>query len=420
MLKSRRNEILVAMVLIAPFVVVYGWLFIYPTIQMVRLSFTNAPLIGEGAWIGLDNYVRLFSDRIFRTAVWNTGYFVLLTVIPGTAVALAHRDDGEPAQGLDAEHHPRCLLPALHPAGDGGLPDLVVDLRHPVRHRPVHHRADRRPAGQRLARGRWFMPMAALVTIWWTNGFSILLFLAGLRNISPEIYEAAALDGATRWQVFWRITWPLIWPVTVLCLTIQLILQLKIFDQVYLFSLGGRTNTTMVLVQYIYEQAFVHNKGGYGATIAVALFVLVVVVSVLQYQALRAQGCAMSTAPRAMAYAGSAEYRRIRYLDIGGLILTLLTVIAAVIWAFPLYWAVITTFKPEHEVVRPYIELLARHLHRSRPISTSSPTPRSCRWYINSIIVSGVITVLVVGDGCGLRLRHLAAPLSRAGRFCGG
>jgi multiple sugar transport system permease protein len=136
----------------------------------------------------------------------------------------------------------------------------------------------------------WLLPMVALLTIWWTNGFSILLFLAGLRNISPEIYESAELDGANRWQKFIRITWPLIWPVTVLCLTIQLILQLKIFDQVYLFSLGGRTNVTMVLVQYIFEQAFVHNKGGYAATVAVALFVIVVGFSILQFQALRARG----------------------------------------------------------------------------------------------------------------------------------
>ncbi len=91
-----------------------------------------------------------------------------------------------------------------------------------------------------------------------------------MRNIPRELYEAAVLDGATRWQNFARVTWPLIWPVTVLCLTIQLILQLKIFDQVYLFALGGRTAATMVLVQYIFEQAFQRNSGGYAATIAVA------------------------------------------------------------------------------------------------------------------------------------------------------
>jgi multiple sugar transport system permease protein len=76
----------------------------------------------------------------------------------------------------------------------------------------------------------------------------------------------------------------------VLCLTIQLILQLKIFDQVYLFSLGGRTAATMVMVQYIFEQAFQKNSGGYAATIAVALFVIVIAFSVFQYQVLRIRG----------------------------------------------------------------------------------------------------------------------------------
>jgi multiple sugar transport system permease protein len=136
----------------------------------------------------------------------------------------------------------------------------------------------------------WVLPMVAVITIWWTNGFSILLFLAALRNIPKEVNEAAQLDGATRWQLFTRVTFPLLWPVTVLCLTIQLILQMKIFDQVYLFTQGGRTNVTMVMVQYIFDQAFVHNKGGYAATIAVAMFVIVIAFSVLNFQALRSRG----------------------------------------------------------------------------------------------------------------------------------
>ena len=135
-----------------------------------------------------------------------------------------------------------------------------------------------------------FMPTVAFVTIWWTMGFNILLFIAGLRNISPEIYEDAQLDSAGRWRQFTRITWPLIWPITVLVLTIQLIAQLKIFDQVYLFSLGGRQDATIVLVQYIYKLAFQQNKGGEAATAAVLLFGMIIVLSVLQYQLLRARG----------------------------------------------------------------------------------------------------------------------------------
>jgi len=105
-----------------------------------------------------------------------------------------------------------------------------------------------------------------------------------------ELLEAARLDGANRWTSFRYLTWPLIWPVTALVLTIQLILQLKVFDQVFLMQAGNQTNATMVLVEYIYTTAFSGKQGGYGATIAVALFVLVLVVSVVQFQILRLRG----------------------------------------------------------------------------------------------------------------------------------
>jgi multiple sugar transport system permease protein len=290
MLKSRRNDILVAAVLVAPFVFIYGWMFVYPTVQMVVLSFTNSPLIGEGVWVGLQNYQRMFGDRIFWASVWNTTYFVLLTVVPGTVVALCIALMVSRLKGwLQSSILALFFLPFVLPITVVYLIwDWMLNIQFGIAQYIIEPLVGRRINVWRTL--PWFMPMAALLTIWWTNGFSILLFLAGLRNIPKELYEAAALDGATRWQIFTRITWPLIWPVTVLCLTIQLILQLKIFDQVYLFAQGGRTQATMVLVQYIYEQAFQKNAGGYAATIAVALFVIVVVFSVLQFQVLRIRG----------------------------------------------------------------------------------------------------------------------------------
>ena len=290
MLSNRRSEILTAALLIAPFVAIYGWMFVYPTIQMVRLSFTDAPLIGDGAWIGFKNYIRLLHDKVFFKAIWNTSYFVLLTVIPGTAAALGIALMVSRLKGwLQSLILSAFFLPFV-------LPITVVYLIWQWMFDTqfgIMQAVFEAFFGQSINVWRklpWFMPTVAVMTIWWTNGFSILLFLAGLRNIPKELYEAAALDGATRWQSFARITWPLIWPVTVLCLTIQLILQLKIFDQVYLFSIGGRTQATMVMVQYVFDQAFVHNDGGYAATIAVALFVIVVAFSVLQYQLLRIRG----------------------------------------------------------------------------------------------------------------------------------
>lgn len=290
MLRNRRNEYLVAAVLVAPFVLIFGWMFIYPTLQMVQISFTKSPLIGAGEWIGLENYQRMFGDRVFWTAVWNTSYFVLLTVIPGTAVALAIALMVSRLNGwLQSIILAAFFLPFILPVTVVYLIwDWMLNLQFGIAQYIIEPLVGKRVNVWRTI--PWFLPTAAVLTIWWTNGFSILLFLAGLRNIPRELYEAAALDGATRWQVFRSITWPLIWPVTVLCLTIQLILQLKIFDQVYLFAQGGRTQATMVLVQYIYEQAFQKNSSGYAATIAVALFVIVVTFSVLQFQLLRMRG----------------------------------------------------------------------------------------------------------------------------------
>jgi multiple sugar transport system permease protein len=291
MLKSRRSESITAAILMAPFVVIYGVLFVYPTVKMVQLSLTNAPLIGAGTWVGLDNYYRLSSDRLFSVAVWNTVYFVILSVVPSTLLALVvalgvNRLKGWTQSIVLAAF----FLPYILPVSvvfriwswmfdkDFGIAQNAVQLFNNGQHLSIFRTIP------------LFMPAVAFVTVWWLLGFNVLLFIAGLRNISTEIYEAAGLDGASRWTQFTRITWPLIWPVTVLVFTIQLILQLKIFDQVYLFANGGRVGATMVMVQYIYLAAFQMNKGGLAAAAAVVLFVLIVVLSVLQFQLLRARG----------------------------------------------------------------------------------------------------------------------------------
>src|ERR1700691_2249446 len=291
MLRSKRSEILAAAMLMAPFVVTYGVLFIYPTIKMAQLSLTNAPLIGPGKWVGFDNYFRLASDRLFSVAIWNTLYFVVLSVIPSTLIGLLVALGVNRLKGwLQSVVLAAFFLPYVLPVSvvfriwqwmcdkDFGIAQHAVQLFND---------------GQRLSIFRTiplFMPAVAVVTIWWLIGFNVLLFIAGLRNISSEICEAAQLDGASRWTQFRRITWPLIWPVTVLVFTIQLILQLKIFDQVYLFTQGSRIDVNMVMVFYIFREAFQLNKGGLGAASAVVLFVVIVVLSVLQFQLLRARG----------------------------------------------------------------------------------------------------------------------------------
>jgi multiple sugar transport system permease protein len=291
MLSNRRTEYLTAAVLMTPFVVIYGALFVYPTFRTIELSLMKAPLIGTGPWVGGSNYVRLWSERLFSTAVWNTFYFVLLTVVPMTVLSLVvalgvNRLKGWTQSVVLAAF----FLPYILPVSvvtqiwswmldkDFGIAQYAIMV--------LNH-------GQRLPvfRTAWlFMPAVAIVTIWWGLGFSVLLFIAGLRNISTEIYEAADLDGAGRWAQFWRITWPLIWPVTVLVFTIQLILQFKLFDQAYLLGGGGREEIQIALIQFIYKEAFQLNRGGLGAAASMILFVIIVALSVLQFQLLRMRG----------------------------------------------------------------------------------------------------------------------------------
>lgn len=290
MIKNKQSEALIALVLVAPFLAIYGLVFIYPMVKMFMLSFTDAPLIGPGKYVGLDNYLRLPGDRRFNTAFWNTAYFVLLTVIPGTLIAFAIALGVARLKGrMQALVLALFFLPYILPVSvvyliwdwtlnfQFGIAMHVLDLLG-VERVPV------------FKSQTWFMPAVAVVTIWWTAGFSILLFLAGLRAIPEEIYEAASLDNSGLWQTFRRITWPLMWPVTALVLTIQLILQLKIFDQVYLFSTGGRPNDNLVLVYYVFQRAFQSDQGGRAAAVAVVLFVIVIVVSILNFQLTRISG----------------------------------------------------------------------------------------------------------------------------------
>jgi len=287
MIENRRKKSLIALSMVTPFIVVFATFFLYPLIEMVRISFTDAPLIGEGNWVGFENYAKLLGDRLFVTSLKNNGYFVLLTVVPTTIIALMISLAVSRLSGIGQTIAMSLFfLPYVLPVSVvTEIWAWMLDLQFGVL-QPVISLLAGKPVAV-FKNPYWVMPMVAVVTIWWTNGFNVLLFIAGLRNIPTELYEAAALDGATTWQRFRRVTWPLLWPVTALVLTLQLILQLKIFDQIYLLSGGGPFNSSFVLLLKVYREAFQMNNGGYASAVATVLFLLIVLVSVLQFQLLR-------------------------------------------------------------------------------------------------------------------------------------
>lgn len=278
-----------ALLLITPFTLLYLIFFIFPTFRVFQLSFMEVPLIGGGGeYIGLENYRELMTDSRFWGSVRHTFYFVLLTVIPNTAMGLIFALMVVRLDRLKSLVLAAFFIPFMLPVSVVTLVwQWLLDSQFGILQNLFGL------FGERIAvfsDPNWAMPSVAFVTVWWTVGFNMLLFIAGLQGIAKDYYEAASLDGATGLQIFRFVTWPLLWPITTLVLTLQLIAQLKIFDQVYLLTGGGPFNSTIVTLQYMYNEAFQSFDGGYSSTIAVALFVIILVVSLFQVRFLRAGG----------------------------------------------------------------------------------------------------------------------------------
>ena len=128
------------------------------------------------------------------------------------------------------------------------------------------------------------MPAIVMTTLWWTMGFNMVLFLAGLQDIDQSLYEAAELDGAGTWAQFRHITIPGLRRTLLLVIVLQIIASFQIFGQVYIMTRGGPAGTTRVLIQYIYESGFRDFRLGYGSAMSLFLFVVMFIISYFQFR----------------------------------------------------------------------------------------------------------------------------------------
>jgi multiple sugar transport system permease protein len=133
-----------------------------------------------------------------------------------------------------------------------------------------------------LVSPEWAMPAIALVATWKNVGLYVLLFLAGLQNIPRELYEAAEVEGATRWQAWRRITLPMLNPAMVTVVVLSTIGGFSLFIEPYVLTGGGPLNSTLSGLLYIYNQAFYFNNMGYAATLGIVFAMLILVVVLLQ------------------------------------------------------------------------------------------------------------------------------------------
>jgi len=259
---------------VLPFLVVYLLLLVVPLFYGWWLSLRHADLLsGSSELVGFDNYVALWRDPLFLGAVRNTFVFVLMTtpafVVLGLVLALALNRRGMLAATLRAIFFGASVLSVtvvtliwrLVMMPDRGL---FANVWRSLGQAPI----------QPLAIEGVALAVLAVVTIWWIIGFPMMIFLAGLQQIPPELYEAAALDNAGRWRTFVAITLPSLRRTVALVIVIEIVLQFQLFGQAWLLTLGGPNNSSRSIVQFVYEKGFREWALGYSAAAAQVLFVL--------------------------------------------------------------------------------------------------------------------------------------------------
>lgn len=274
-----------------------GYLFLLPNvlgfviftalavIASAAISLTTWDLLSDPEFVGLDNYVKLFTnDPLFRTVLWNTFYFTIVSVPASTVIALGLALLFNTGLRLVPVFRAAYFMPVITATVVVALiwrwfynPDFGI-LNYLLWKIGV----DSPPNW--LADRTWAMPAVIIMAVWKQVGYNMVIFLAGLQAIPATLYEAAAVDGASSRQRFFNITLPLLTPTTFFVLVISIIGSLQVFDAVLVLTDGGPANATRTMVFHIWEEAFVFLEMGYAAAVAWILFFIVFLVTLVQWK----------------------------------------------------------------------------------------------------------------------------------------
>jgi multiple sugar transport system permease protein len=253
-----------------PAVVIILGLSLIPMAWALLLSFQHNDLVTPPNWIGLRNYSRLLHDETFRGAVQHTLIytvaFVPLSIAGGLGIALMLNRRVR-FVGL---YRTLVFVPYIMSAtAQGVLFSFVFDSQFGVANSVLHH-VGIAPQGflQDPGQALWVL---VLIGLWSGIGFSVVVYLAALQDIPPELVEAASIDGARRWGVLRHVVLPALNPVTIFLIVWQTFESLQLFDLVFVTTRGGPLQSTTVVVLYVWQQAFEFFNAGYGAAAAYVL-----------------------------------------------------------------------------------------------------------------------------------------------------
>ncbi|HVT14016.1 MAG TPA: sugar ABC transporter permease [Fimbriimonadaceae bacterium] len=278
---SKRGRGLFIVSFLAPAVLIYAGVVVYPLIQSFALStYQWSGLSNQRKYVGAQNFVKLAHDDIFWEAVRNNLSLLVVggAIILAIAVAVAHGIQG--SGRLSKTLRSVVLFPQMISLVAVAIlwlfvlnPEfgLVTSFLNAVHLEGWVHTW--------LGEPRTALGSVGVAFAWYAVGFYIMLFAAGLKAIPADIYEASELDGAVGLRRFWKVTWPMLWSVKRIAVVHIAITVVNVFALVYLMTQGGPDHSTEVMLTYLYSNAFLYSKFGYGTAIAVANFVIVMLIA---------------------------------------------------------------------------------------------------------------------------------------------
>jgi ABC-type sugar transport system permease subunit len=273
------SEKTLGVMLLLPAFALLALIVVYPIGKLIFNSFFDLRLSGGTGgykFVGIENYLLVFKDHDFWNATKNTVLITLITVPGALVVGLGLAMLANLPFKRKWPVRLALLLPWALPLAFAGL--IFAWFFH-TEYGVVNDALRRITPGQSeptmwLLRPNWAFTAICMTIIWKTSSFMALILLAGLQMIPKSLYEAAEVDGASKWQQFWQITIPMLMPSIIVALIFRTITALQTFDIPYTMTKGGPGNSTETLAMLIHKTTIDYLDVGYGSTLAVCMFVL--------------------------------------------------------------------------------------------------------------------------------------------------
>lgn len=263
---------------------IYGLFFVVPNmLALVNSLFKWDGISATKEYVGLNNFIVMLTDRVFKKAFWNTVKYCITLLLFQTVIGLALALLLWRSTRINSFFRTVYYMPVMMSSVTVGLIwSFIYDPNIGALNEILSTVGLTKLTHSWLSEEQLVVYAIAFVHVWVGIGQSVILFIAGLQNVPEELYESAALDGAGKWQRTLKITLPLLKPTTLVVLILTTIGAFKSFDYVYIMTGGGATHSSEVLATLLYKEAYAYSDFGYSSALSVALLVIVSALTFIQ------------------------------------------------------------------------------------------------------------------------------------------